>query len=87
MEVESVVGGAAAVLTTAANFPQLKKCWETQSAGDLSRKMLISLSSGVALWIAYGVLKQDWLIIGANVVSLAMLLGILWFRLGEDAKG
>jgi MtN3 and saliva related transmembrane protein len=86
MEFESIVGGAAAILTTAANFPQLKKCWETRSAGDLSRKMLISLCSGVALWIGYGVMKKDWLIIGANVVSLAMLLGILWFRLREDVK-
>ena len=48
--------------------------------------MLISLCSRVALWIGYGVMKKDWLIIGANVVSLAMLLGILWFRLREDEK-
>ena len=48
--------------------------------------MLISLASGVALWIAYGVLKDDRPIIAANVASLAMLLGILWFRHHEDRR-
>lgn len=86
MEMETIVGGAAVLLTTAANFPQLKKCWETRSAGDLSRKMLISLASGVALWTGYGVMKGDWLIVTANVASLAMVLGILWFKLREKSE-
>lgn len=86
MDLETIVGGAAALLTTAANFPQLKKCWETRSAGDLSRKMLISLAGGVALWTGYGVMKGDWLIVTANVASLAMVLGILWFKLREEPE-
>ena len=78
-----MVGTAAAILTTASNIPQLKKCWQTGSAGDLSLKMLISLASGVALWIGYGVLKDDLVIICANVVSLALVLAILGFRLRD----
>ncbi len=78
-----LIGGAAALLTTASNVPQLKKCWETRSAGDLSLKMLLALASGVALWIAYGGLKADWVIVAANTVSLALVLGILYFRLRE----
>lgn len=76
-----LVGATAAVLTTASNLPQLKKCWETKSAGDLSLKMLLALASGVALWIVYGSLKADWVIISANVISLTLLLGILYFRI------
>ena len=57
MDIDMLIGGAAALLTTASNVPQLKKCWETRSAGDLSLKMLLALASGVALWIAYGGLK------------------------------
>ncbi len=78
-----MVGTAAAILTTASNIPQLKKCWQTGSAGDLSLKMLITLASGVALWIGYGVLKDDLVIICANVVSLALVLAILGFRLRD----
>ncbi len=83
MDMETLVGTAAAILTTASNVPQLKKCWETGSAGDISLKMLLALASGVALWIAYGVLKADIVIAAANGVSLLLVLGILWFRLRD----
>jgi MtN3 and saliva related transmembrane protein len=32
-------------------FPQLKKCWETGEAGDLSLLMLMVLTIGIALWV------------------------------------
>lgn len=83
MDMETLVGTSAAILTTACNVPQLKKCWDSGSAGDISLKMLLSLASGVALWVAYGVLKGDFLIAAANGASLLLVLGILWFRLRD----
>jgi MtN3 and saliva related transmembrane protein len=80
MDWQTVIGGVAAFCTTASYFPQLKKCWETGSAGDLSFKMFSILAAGVALWAAYGFLKEDIVITMANVVSLASLLGILYFK-------
>jgi MtN3 and saliva related transmembrane protein len=80
MDWQTVIGGVAAFCTTASYFPQLKKCWETGSAGDLSFKMFSILAAGVALWAAYGFLKEDIVITMANVVSLAFLLGILYFK-------
>jgi MtN3 and saliva related transmembrane protein len=77
----TIVGLVAAFCTTVSYFPQLKKCWETRSADDLSFKMLAILSTGIALWIAYGVLQSDWVIIIANSVSLLLLMGILYFKL------
>jgi MtN3 and saliva related transmembrane protein len=65
---------------------QLKKCWETGSAGDLSLRMLLLHSTGVALWIGYGVFRGDWVIIISNAVSLVLLLGILYFKLRENKK-
>ena len=86
MDLTTAIGVAAALLTTASNVPQLKKCWETGSAGDISLKMLLILCGGVALWTAYGVLKADFVIVGANVVSILLLFGILYFKLyGKDA--
>ena len=86
MDIETLVGTGAALLTTACNVPQLKKCWETGSAGDISLKMLLALSGGVALWIAYGVLKSDLVIVAANSVSLLLVLGILWFRVRDTGQ-
>ena len=83
MDVGTVIGGIAAVCTTLSNLPQLKKCWVTGSAGDLSLRTLLLHSTGVALWIGYGVVRDDWVIIISNSVSLLLLLGILFFKLRE----
>lgn len=84
MECDTLVGGLAAFCTTASNVPQLQKCWETGSAGDLSLRMFVILAVGVALWIGYGVLKGDAVIIAANTVTLALLAGILYFKVREQ---
>ncbi len=75
--------GVAAFCTTISYFPQLKKCWETGETGDLSLTMFLILTAGIALWVFYGVLKQDVVIITANSVSLACLFGILYFKLRD----
>jgi MtN3 and saliva related transmembrane protein len=43
--------------------------------------MFTVLAAGVALWIAYGFLKSDLVIVFANTVSLVLLIGILYFKL------
>jgi MtN3 and saliva related transmembrane protein len=84
MNATTLIGLMAALCTTASYIPQLKKCWETRSAGDLSLKMFSILAAGIALWVVYGVLRGDAVIILANSVSLVLLAGILYFRLRED---
>ncbi len=42
---------------------------------------------GVALWLVYGVLRADLVIVGANGLSLLMLGGILYCKLAEMARG
>ena len=83
MDMTTVVGGFAALGTTVSYFPQLLKCWKTGEAGDLSFTMFAILAAGVALWVAYGFLKQDYVIVTSNVVSLTLLAGILYFKVRE----
>lgn len=83
MPIETFIGGAAAFCTTISYVPQLKKVWETGEARDLSLKMLLLLASGLALWIAYGAIRGDYVIIGANAVSLALLSCIIFLKLRE----
>jgi MtN3 and saliva related transmembrane protein len=78
---ETALGSLAAVCTTLSYVPQLKKCWDTGSAGDLSLRMLAILATGIAL--VYGVLKGDGVIIAANATSLLLLLGILYFKIRD----
>jgi MtN3 and saliva related transmembrane protein len=86
MNVTTLIGLLAAFCTTASYIPQLKKCWETGSAGDLSLKMFSILAGGIALWVVYGVMQQDFVLILANSVSLMFLAGILYFRVRENFR-
>jgi MtN3 and saliva related transmembrane protein len=79
----SCIGLLAACCTTISYFPQLKKCVDTGHAEDLSFKMLVILTMGIALWVVYGFLQADWVIIIANVVSLCFLVILLGFKLNE----
>jgi MtN3 and saliva related transmembrane protein len=83
MDTATIAGGCAAFCTTVSYFPQLKKCWETGETGDLSLLMFSVLTIGIALWIFYGFLKSDTVIIIANSISFALLLGILYFKIRE----
>jgi MtN3 and saliva related transmembrane protein len=83
MDATTAIGSLAAVCTTVSYFPQLYKCWSTGSAGDLSLRMFLVLAAGIALWVLYGVMKGDVVIIGSNAVSLSLLAGILFFKLRE----
>jgi MtN3 and saliva related transmembrane protein len=49
-----VVGYLAGGMTTISFVPQVIKTWRTKSTEDLSMGMLLTFSSGVMLWFAYG---------------------------------
>jgi uncharacterized protein with PQ loop repeat len=52
--IATVIGRTAAVFTTAANLPQIKKAWTTGETDDLSLKTLLLSERGLSLWIVYG---------------------------------
>jgi MtN3 and saliva related transmembrane protein len=81
---ETFVGLVAAFCTTVSYIPQVKKCWQTGSSGDLSLKMLLILTTGIALWVVYGTLKGDMVIIIANSVSLLLLGNLVVFKVREN---
>ena len=85
LTIETFVGFVAAFCTTVSYIPQVKKCWQTGSTGDLSLKMLAILATGISLWVVYGVLKSDMVIIIANAVSLLLLANLLVFKVKENA--
>jgi MtN3 and saliva related transmembrane protein len=77
----TVIGLAAAVCTTTANLPQLKKAWTTGQTDDISLKTLLLFGCGLVLWVVYGILKEDIVIILANGISLAVLAALLYLKL------
>lgn len=76
MELNTIVGVSASVLTGASLLPQLVKIVREKKSEGVSFIMLIVLLGGVGLWVFYGVLKADWIIVISNAVSALINLGI-----------
>ena len=75
MDYVTVMGLAAAALTTVSLFPQLMKVWKTKSTRDISLGMFSLFCIGVFLWFLYGILVKDVPIIIGN--SLGLLQGLI----------
>lgn len=73
----AALGIVAGTLTTAAWLPQVVKTWTTRSARDFSWGYLAMMITGVTLWSAYGALRRDVAVLGANVVTLALVLTVV----------
>ncbi|WP_283807172.1 SemiSWEET family sugar transporter [Bradyrhizobium arachidis] len=66
----------AALLASLSYLPQVRKAWPRGSTGDLSLGMLSALTLGLGLWVIYGAIQGDWVIVLANVAG-ATLAGIV----------
>ncbi len=84
----AIVGIAAASLTMFGFVPQIIKMWKTESVKDVSGMTLFQFSAGSALWMLYGIHLQDLIVIGANAISLAILLVALglYLRLNQSIQ-
>lgn len=81
MDTAALIGYAAGFLTTIAFVPQALKIWQTKSAKDVSLHTFLAFTLGVALWLAYGIAKQEPPIIVWNAVTLAFAGAILAMKL------
>ncbi|MFN6479292.1 SemiSWEET transporter [Nostoc sp. DedQUE07] len=81
MDFLTIIGLAAATITTISFLPQMFKTWQTKSAKDVSLVTLITFISGVFLWLIYGIYLQSLPIILANAITLVFNLIILWLKI------
>jgi MtN3 and saliva related transmembrane protein len=73
----TAIGALSAILTTFSWIPQALKTIRTRRADDFSWSYLAMFASGVSGWVAYGVLRNDPIIIGANAVAAGLILPII----------
>jgi MtN3 and saliva related transmembrane protein len=66
------IGYAAGTLATLAFVPQVLKTWRSKSASDLSFVTLATFTTGIALWLVYGIRVGSLPIILANAITLAL---------------
>jgi len=77
----SLLGFAAGTLTTLSFIPQVHKAWQSKRCSDLSWGMLLAFSSGVVLWLIYGLLLKAAPIIVANAVTLVLLIALITMKI------
>lgn len=76
----TIIGVAAAALTTFSFLPQIVKAYKTKSMGDVSRYLMSMYGTGTVLWMVYGIFKGDLVIIGANASATAFNLILLYMK-------
>ena len=77
MNHSELIGYLAATLTTISFIPQVLHTWRLRSAHGVSLGMYAIFTSGVALWLVYGLLLGAWPLIIANAATLVLALFIL----------
>ncbi len=83
MNLETILGYTAAVLTTLSFLPQATRIYRTKNTDAISFWMYSIFSAGVFLWLIYGVLIQAWPVVIANAITLLLSLWILWMKINE----
>jgi MtN3 and saliva related transmembrane protein len=76
-----LVGSVAATLTTFCFVPQVMRVLKTRDTKSISLAMYLVFVTGVLLWLVYGILLMNWVIILANIVTFGLAATILVAKL------
>jgi MtN3 and saliva related transmembrane protein len=75
------VSALAAILTTAAFVPQALHIIRHRETKAISLVMYIAFAAGVALWLLFGILIDNWAIIISNAITLVLTLAIVGMKI------
>jgi MtN3 and saliva related transmembrane protein len=76
-----LLGYTAAVLTTTSFVPQVWHTFRTRDVSGISLGMYAIFTLGIALWLVYGIVVNDWPLITANAATLVLAISILAMKL------
>ncbi|MGO4821064.1 MULTISPECIES: SemiSWEET family sugar transporter [unclassified Flavobacterium] len=79
MNLIDVLGFFAGICVTLSVIPQIVKVWRTKKVQDISLLTFGMLTFGIAVWVVYGILKNDLPIVITNGVSLTLNLIMIYF--------
>ena len=79
-----IIGTIAGILVMSSSIPQIMKAYETKKMSDLSIYLMSLIASGLFLWVIYGFIKSDPVIIGTNAAGLALNVSLLVMKLRYD---
>jgi MtN3 and saliva related transmembrane protein len=80
MEGVDILGYAACAVTALTFLPQVIKTWQEKSAKNVSLMMFVIAFVNEVMWIAYGVLRNDMVIIVTNIIMISMCSIMLFLK-------
>jgi MtN3 and saliva related transmembrane protein len=80
MRFASWIGLLAGVLTSVSYIPQIVKIYRTHEATDISWRTYLILAAGVGLWVLYGIVNSDNVIVVTNSVGLLLIAIVLTLK-------
>jgi MtN3 and saliva related transmembrane protein len=78
------IGTIAGVLVLLSFIPQIMKAYKTKKMVDVSSYLMILIASGMFLWVVYGIIRSDPVIIGTNATGFALNIILLIMKLKFD---
>jgi MtN3 and saliva related transmembrane protein len=81
MTLIDAIGALGGTLTTLCWLPQVVKAVRRKDTQSISLPAFAVLSVGIVCWVVYGIAIRDFVVIGANVVSLILVLTIVAAKL------
>lgn len=81
MSFTDILGYTAGAVTTFTFLPQVIKTWKEKSAKNISLLMFVIAVTNEIMWIIYGILLNNWVIILTNSVLMVMALTMIYFKL------
>ncbi len=77
----ALVGGVAGAMILVGWVWQIYKGYTTKRLGDVSKYLMIFISGGAVLWLAYGVSVRDLFIIGTNLAGIILMMIVLGMKI------
>jgi len=75
-----ILGFTAGTISAVTFLPQVIRTWKLKSARELSLLMICFITSSVSLWIVYGILINNIVIIYTNSIVLILSLFLIYFK-------
>jgi MtN3 and saliva related transmembrane protein len=74
------LGFLAGTLTSLSQLPQVIKVVKTNNTKSISLWTYILLTTGMSVWLLYGIIIKDYPIIISNVVTISFTLTIIRYK-------
>lgn len=80
MEIDTVIGISAALFTMSSFVPQIIRAIRTHRMTDVSVYLMPLFIAGFSLWVIYGVMHDDLVIIGSNITGIIFNATLLFLK-------